>query len=571
MHTLQVIRVDKGKLDLEDIFNKTREFNSAEECQNFLQRQLVSNLHERGYLAASLDSVAYDRDITRAWVYGGEKYTWGEIRFDSAILQEQPGDMTKNLFSFGRTLNPNELFAVQQKILHYYENHGYPFAKVKLDSSFFIDAALHAIMKVYEGPLYHIDSIVVAGKVHIQTSFLEQYLGIPSGSIYKADVLESISKKIADLGFFREVKPWDLTLLGTGAKLNLYLESKQSSQINLLVGLMPANAQLGGKLLLTGEANMELKNTFGGGESTMLNWQQIQVQSPRLLIAFQKPYLFKSNTGVDFQFNLFKKDSSFLTLNTKLGMQYLLNAKQLVKVFFKQFSSSLLDVDTNAIKISKRLPSYLDIRTSNIGIELQYRGTDNRYNPRAGIEFSSSFEGGMRKIQPNMTITTMAKDRFDYSTLYDTIKLTSSQFKGLVKGDVFTKLGRQSTLKLGLQGGYIYSDKIFTNELFQLGGIKSLRGFDEESIYASRFLIATLEYRFLIGPSSYLFSFIDAAQTARKTYRAAYNGKYIGAGLGISFETKSGIFSLGYAVGKQPETGIDIKQAKIHFGFVSLF
>ncbi|PHX73968.1 MAG: hypothetical protein CK547_05695 [Chitinophagaceae bacterium] len=117
----------------------------------------------------------------------------------------------------------------------------------------------------------------------------------------------------------------------------------------------------------------------------------------------------------------------------------------------------------------------------------------------------------------------------------------------------------------------MHSDKIFTNELFQLGGIKTLRGFDEESIYASRFLIATLEYRFLIGPSSYLFSFIDAAQTARKIYRAAYNAKYVGAGLGISFETKSGIFSLAYAVGKQPEKALNFKQAKIHFGFVSLF
>ena len=571
MHTLQVIRVDKGKVDLEDIFNKPREFNSAEDCQTFLQRQLLSSLQERGYLAASVDSIAYDSVVTTAWVYGGERYTWGKIKFDTSLLQKEQVEIGNDLFSFGGILNPQELVYVQQKMLHFYENHGYPFAVIKLDSSFFIDAALHAILKVYEGPLYHIDSIVVTGKVHFQPSFMEQYLGISAGSIYKADVLESISKKIADLGFFREVKPWDLTLLGTGAKLNLYLESKQSSQVNLLVGLMPANAQLGGKLLLTGEANMELKNTFGGGESTMLNWQQIQVQSPRLLIAFQKPYLFKSNTGVDFQFNLFKKDSSFLTLNTKLGLQYFVNTKQLVKVFFKQFSSSLLDVDTNAVKISKRLPSFMDIKTSNIGIELQYRGTDNRYNPRAGVEFSSTFEGGMRKIQPNMAITTMGKDRFDYSTLYDTIKLTSSQLKGLAKGDLFTKLGRQSTLKFGLQAGYIHSDKIFTNELFQLGGIKTLRGFDEESIYASRYLIATIEYRFLIGPSSYLFSFIDAAQTARKTYQAAYNAKYVGAGMGISFETKSGIFSLAYAVGKQPETALNFKQAKIHFGFVSLF
>ena len=44
-----------------------------------------------------------------------------------------------------------------------------------------------------------------------------------------------------------------------------------------------------------------------------------------------------------------------------------------------------------------------------------------------------------------------------------------------------------------------------------------------------------------------------------------------GVGAGISFDTRAGIFSLNYAIGKQFNNPIDFKTAKIHFGFVSVF
>jgi hemolysin activation/secretion protein len=114
-------------------------------------------------------------------------------------------------------------------------------------------------------------------------------------------------------------------------------------------------------------------------------------------------------------------------------------------------------------------------------------------------------------------------------------------------------------------------NQLFLNELFQLGGNKTLRGFDEESFYASAFAIATLEYRYLMGPSSYLFSFLDAAYLGRKSIQGNGGGKYAGIGLGCTFETKSGLFSLAYAAGKNNDLPFNFRASKIHFGFVSLF
>ena len=574
-HRLQLIRVDKGTAVLENLFLNEKEFSNAEDCIKFIKKDVLLLLQQKGYLGASVDSLAESPQKTMAWVYVGSTYTWGSIVIDSTLASIGKWDHPVPSFLTGKPLDPSELIYAKEQILQHLENNGYPFASISLDSSYFEESVLHGRLYVNKGPLYHIDSILVEGNVRLQMSFLERYLDIPAGSIYQRDKLNNISKKLSQLGFLKETAPWNLTLLGTGATLNLFLASKQSSQIDVLAGLMPSNTQIGGKLLLTGEANMQLRNAFGGGENLLLNWQQIQVQSPRLQIGFQKPYLFKSNVGVDFQFNLFKKDSTFLTINTNIGIQYAPSPNQNIKVFFQQFSSSLLDVDTNKIKTPKRLPLNLDISTSNMGVDFTYAGTDNKFNPQSGLEWKAILTAGLRKVRPNNAIKELKVDSkgqsFDFASLYDTIKAAASQIRMNISLDRYQKVGNQATIKTGIKAGYIQSQQLFANELFQVGGIKTLRGFDEESIFASEFIIATAEYRYLIGPSSYLFAFLDAAHAGRKSYLSNFSGKFLGGGLGLSFETKSGIFNLAYAVGKKPDSAINFKESKIHFGFVSLF
>ncbi len=49
------------------------------------------------------------------------------------------------------------------------------------------------------------------------------------------------------------------------------------------------------------------------------------------------------------------------------------------------------------------------------------------------------------------------------------------------------------------------------------------------------------------------------------------NYTYIGTGLGLAFETKAGVFNLAWAVGKRNDTEFNLRQSKIHFGFVNYF
>jgi outer membrane protein assembly factor BamA len=215
------------------------------------------------------------------------------------------------------------------------------------------------------------------------------------------------------------------------------------------------------------------------------------------------------------------------------------------------------------------------VATSNIGVDYQFNNTDYRFNPRRGNDLGITFSFGLRKIKENSTITGLTEDingkDFDFSSLYDTLESKVYIFKLKGYASHFFKLTKQSTIKASVQGGWVQSKDIFKNEIFQIGGYKLLRGFDEESIFATSYAVSTLEYRFLIGQNSYLFGFTDFGLAGDRSYTEEMNHNYLGFGAGIAFETKAGIFNLTYAVGKRNDQNLNFRQSKIHFGFVSLF
>jgi len=120
-------------------------------------------------------------------------------------------------------------------------------------------------------------------------------------------------------------------------------------------------------------------------------------------------------------------------------------------------------------------------------------------------------------------------------------------------------------------GGVYNSPTTYRNELFRIGGYKLLRGFDEESILAAQYAVCTLEYRYLIGLNSFLFTFVDAGWAKNNVPGYNLNSSFLGLGLGLAFETKAGIFNISYAMGKRDNTNLNFHDAKIHLGYVSFF
>lgn len=566
-HRLLIHFADKDSLFTAQNIGLKTTFKSGLECNEYV-KQLPFILQQKGYISASVDSISEGRNQTVIYLFSGEKYDFLNLHIhdkDKNYLQQSEwkydGKRDKPTFEDYRQTS--------EKLLDYFEENGYPFAKISLDSVSIFHNQIEAVLNIDKGFPYHIDSIRTYGTAKISRNFIHHYLDIARGSPYNKAKLAKIDQRILELPYLQQVQPWDVTMLNTGSIVNLYLAQKKSNQVNVLAGFLPSNQQLGGKLLLTVDANLQLQNAFGAGENFGLVWQQIQPKSPRLHLQYAQPYMFNSPFGIDFLFELYKKDSAFLNINGQLGLLYTSSPNKTEKVFLLAQRTNVLQVDTLSIKASRRLPDVGDVSSVNLGIDYDIANTDYRFNPRRGNEFTISALAGNKTIGKNTAITKIKDSSFDYSHLYDSIKLKTYQLRLRVKAAQYFKTGKQTVLKTGINAGWYQSPGYFRNELFQIGGYRLLRGFDEESIYANKYVVGSIEYRYLVGLNSNFFIFSDLGWTNNSIIKQS--NTYLGAGAGLSFETKGGIFNISYAVGKRNDLSFDIKQSKIHIGYISIF
>lgn len=574
---LKFIPVDKDSVFLINTLGLQESFPNRQICAQYINTLTVT-LQAKGYPSASVDSVFADSVSSSVKLYIGAAYKLAQINtgsIDKRIL-EQAGWNEKNIVN--KPLNIARLQQLKESLLEYFEENGYPFAKIQLDSLRFENDLLSATLKIDKGPQYKIDSLRIFGSAKINNIFLQRYLDIKEGSYYQKSKMENINKRILELPYVQEKRSWDMTMLGTGSILNLYLEPKKSSQINVLVGFLPANQVSNNsydvvrtKLLFTGEATINLKNALGNGELIGLDWQQLQQSSPKLNLQYQQPYLFGSPFGISTSFDLYKKDSSYLNLNFTAGVQYALSVNQTGKVFIQVLGTNLLNVDTAALRATRQLPDAVDMSSFSVGIDYIINKTNYHLNPRRGYELQLTASAGTRNIKKNNTILKLSDPDFSYASLYDTIQLKTYQFSIKTSIAKYLPLGRQSTLKAAFSGGWLQSPSLFRNELFQIGGYRLMRGFDEESIFASQYAVTTAEYRYLVGLNSFFFVFADGGWAQNKSVSVQTSNTYLGLGLGMAFETKAGIFNISYANGKRNDLNFDLRQSKIHIGYLNYF
>jgi outer membrane translocation and assembly module TamA len=534
---------------------------------------LPQQLSTKGYPIASIDSSWQIGDTLHISLYLGKKYNWVQLRtvgIDKSILVKS--GYTEKSFT-NKPLNIVELETIKEKLLSIYENEGYPFALIYLDSITIIENNISAALTVNKILLYKIDSIKNYGKLKLNTKFLQRYLNISNGSTYSYEKLLDVDRKLLELPFAEPVSVSSLNMLGSGAILNINVNTKKSSEASAIFGFLP-DANNTGKFQLTGDVNLDLKNVFGAGEGLLLKYQSLQPKSPRLNLGYEKPYIFGSAFGISFLFEFFKKDSSFLQVNAQAGLQLSLSKYQTGKIIIQWQNNNILQggIDTNTIRQQKRLPDIIDVKSVNAGINYEYRNTNYKFNPIRGTEINLHILTGIKNIQKNNDVLSLKSPTYNYESLYDAIKLKSYQLKVKLVAAHYFQLSKSSTFKAAINAGIYNSPNIFRNEVFQIGGYKLLRGFDEESIYATQYGVFTAEYRFLNSLNSYIFGFVDAGST-KTTYQSINNNNFFtSAGVGIVLQTKAGLLNLSLALGKRDDVPFNLRQAsKIHFGYINYF
>ena len=186
----------------------------------------------------------------------------------------------------------------------------------------------------------------------------------------------------------------------------------------------------------------------------------------------------------------------------------------------------------------------------------------NIFNPYQGWLINVNGGAGTNKIIKNINLENVN---------YDSVNLESSILEANLKLSYFQPIGKTSTILLRINSATKNSLNLSTNQLFRIGGLNTIRGFDEQSIFATSYAISTIEYRFLFDTHSRISVFYDLGWYEESSITKYKTDIPYGFGVGITFGTNAGMFTLNYGLGSQLGNPISFKTGKIHFGFVNIF
>lgn len=538
-------------------------------------KDLMLQCNEKSYLNAAIAWRVINNDSIEITIDLGNSYRWIKLKKGNVPLDILSGAGYREQQFTGKVFNPLAFSQKVERMLQYLENNGYPFASIQLDSIEVDSFGIMAAINLQPHEFISFDTMEIRGNAEIKKWFLYQYLGVKPGTNYNEANFAQINSRLSQLPYLTVAQPTSAYFFTTKVMPVLFLDNKKSSSLDGIIGFAP-NTQSGStnnRLLITGEANLKLQNITGSGKSVDLNYRSFLGNSQDLHFKFVFPYIFRSNIAFDYDLSLIKQDTSFLDVRNEFGFQYRFIGSDYFKVFYQIQSTTLIAIDTNQIKASRSLPSASDLRNNIYGLGIKLTRYDYFLNPRKG--FSIDLNGGViiKEIIKNPTIDNIRLINSDGSTsgVYDTLQLKYLQYKVQGNMDYFIPIFKRATCRIQLIGGHILGDNLFVNELFRIGGIRSLKGFDEQAIFASTYAILNTELRYLLQQNSNIILFWNGAYYENSVKRPTQNDTPFGFGAGFNSETPAGVFSIFYAVGKEQNVPLSLSKAKVHFGFVNYF
>ena len=485
-------------------------------------------------------------------IYSQDSIAVLKIDLGNKITQAQPslklpeGYSIPELHGSGKnsfTANSENLQSLIEYYLKFYENNGHPFASINFEDYFLEKDTLKGAIAINPGPQITLDSLVIKGFDRFSKNVLRYDLGYKKGMLYDEEFIRSLPQKTQRIEYLKMINPPAVAFTEKQSVLFLYFDEVKSNQIDGVVGL---NTNKNGEVSLNGELQLRLLHVFKKGEEINLRWRRPDESVQTLNFDLQIPYLFNTPFWLETNLGIFRQDSSFINTNVQGLLKYLIESGSFVSGGVNYRSSNVLQ----AISSSQSSGEFGSFNTLFYKLGVEFNKTNRALIPTKGYKLKAyALRGNRRTTESNQT-----------------------QYGWEIDYQLWTPLfSNRHILRTRLNSEALFGENLFTNELYRIGGLKTLRGFNEQSIYASSYGIGTLEYRYMIGEYDYLTVFSDMAYVENKSQNNFNSTFFTGLGAGISFQTGGGIFSLFYALGRDSDNPFDFRTSKIHFGYVNRF
>jgi hemolysin activation/secretion protein len=232
----------------------------------------------------------------------------------------------------------------------------------------------------------------------------------------------------------------------------VYVEKKKNNSFDGFLGFSNSEE----KLILNGYVDLNLSNVLNSGDLFSLKWRSDGQDQTNFNLGVELPFLFKSPLGLKVQLNIFKQDSTFQNSKTDLDLGYYLTNKSKLFVGYQSVESSDIQ-NSNTALLNDFTNNFITTSFEHVNL------TDDFLFPEKTFFF---LKLGMGKRDSKFN--------------------SNSQFLAQLNVSHILEFNSKNSLFLSSQNYYLQSETFLTNELFRFGGIKSIRGFRENSLQGNQ-------------------------------------------------------------------------------------
>ena len=521
------------------------EFHDSDESVRNELSVIKSKLELKGFLNNILDTLKLSDSVYTAEYLLGTRLQririyYGNSEGGSSIdLKNLLKPISKIITDSYVEISFEEITVLLAYIVNYYEDNGNSFAQVKLKDITLNGEIAIANLKISSSRKRKIDKVIVKGYDNFPEKYIRHNLNLKLNTKFNENKLLNASTAINSLFFVDEIKPPEVLFTNDSTYIYLYLKRKRSNKFDGVLGFSSKENSDG--LDLNGYLDFAFNNLFNGGETLALLWKNNGNNSQRFFVSAVVPYIFNLPITPKVEFEIFRQDTIYNNVTTKFYLSYLINSRnQITGVFDTESSNDLLKVSDPDLNVA----SY-----KNLFFGAAYNFTvlnnDILFPEKFKLEISGLY--GSREVE----------------------NINTSQSKFFLIAHYLLPLNSKNFIFFQNQSAFLNSENYYINELFRIGGINTIRGFNEESIFASAYSILNLEYRYKTNSSSYFYTISDFAYVNNDIIDQIT--RIYSLGFGYSFITKAGLLNVSYALGKFGEQAFNFGNSKLHIKLISIF
>ncbi|WP_159022776.1 hypothetical protein [Formosa sp. L2A11] len=503
---------------------------------------LSIKLNKTGYIEHTIKKTEKINDSTiETFIALNKKYDSIYVKYDNSSLNTEILQ-SNNITTTGNTLiiSFNKIENTLHKLNTKLAKDGLPFSTLKLENIKIENNSVKAELKTSsQKEIRHIDKIIIKGYEKFPKKYIKYYAQLKKGNVFNMDNIIEKTNRINKLSFANLIRDPEVLFTKDSTTIYLYIEKQKSNNFDGYLGFVTNEDT--NKLEFSGYLDMLLRNNFNYGETISFLYKSDENEQKTFNINVDAPYIFKTPVGTNVELNIFKKDSSYSTVDQSLKLYYQINTSNKVYIGVSSTQSNNLLENTTISTID-------DYKSTFYKTQYNFINT-TEYNTLFPTKSYADLELGFG----SRTYTNTKENQILFNAeIYHSFYLNKSN-------SIYTRITASA----------LESDSYLENELLRFGGINSIRGFEENSLTANLFGVLNLEYRYQLNPTIYInsitdFSYLNNQITLQKE-------KLFSIGVGIALLTKGGLLKLIYANGKTEKQPFSVNNAKIHLSITTSF